>query len=268
MSRDICDSGLWLSVTDSLTVSAGRSEQGFMSQLADDRHVSRELIIRALHDLQAPARHVRSFLSLFQESIDDSLLSSDSIELLEAASRAGDELRNRILAIRSVLAVPTTIGTATDVDLAIAIQAAWREVCEKRPNFDSSDEDRAQLVIDGNAVIESDERLVVDLIAELLDNSLCFKKSEERLLIRVQLSHGQDEACVEVSDNGIGIQPDRIEWSMQPFHCGQHHDGYGLGLARCKCIAAAIGCQLSLRSDGSTGTTAVLQFRSKHHQAV
>ena len=234
-----------------------------MSRPADDRHVSRESILRALHDLQAPARHVRSFLAMFRDSIEDSMLPSDSAELLEAASRAADELRDRFAAIRSVLSVPTTVETVVQIELARVIQSAWKALSKKHAGIDGVVDGEPQLVVEGSAQIVSDEQLVTDLITELLDNSMRFKTPNVPLVIQCQITSEQDGASLVISDNGLGIDPERIEWSMQPFHRGQHHGGFGLGLTRCHCIAAAIGCELRLRSDGLTGTTAALAFHSK-----
>ena len=227
-----------------------------MSQPADERHVSSELIFRALHDLQAPARHIRSFLSLFRDSIDEATLSSESMETLDAVTRAADELRDRFIAIRSVLSVPTSVGSGVRVDLPFVLQDTWNRLNQN--NVDRT----TRFTIDGRAEIESDEQLVRDLLWELLDNSLRFRNPEEPLAIQCRLTHSADHIKVEIIDNGLGMDPDRIGWSMQPFHRGRHHDGFGLGLARCVCIAKTIGCELSLRSDGENGTTAELLFRS------
>lgn len=235
-----------------------------MPRTDEDLKVSREVLTRALHDLQAPARHVRSFLSMFRDSVDSTKLTSDSKELLEAASRAADELRDRITAIRSVLSIPCRMNAVVSVDLESVIRQIWERVSQTS----EKDDDESRLVIEGGGEVSSDEKLIGDLVSELLENSLRFKKADSPLVIQCRINGNQDSMRIEITDNGVGIEPERIDWMMQPFHVGQHRgvvgpgDGYGLGLTRCHCIASTIGCRLSLRSDGSTGTTAVMQFRS------
>ena len=216
--------------------------------------IPRDLIFRALHDLQAPSRHVRSFLSMFRSSIDESTLSADSIELLDAATRATDEFRNRYDSIRSVLAVPLKPRRLLPVDLVMVTQAAWAGIV-KTTNCDD-----VQFVIEGAATIESDESMIESLITELLDNSRRFRKPSEPLRIQCTVESFVDSAEIAISDNGVGIDVDRVDDLIEPFYRGQHHDGLGLGLSRCQCIAKATGCDLRFESDGVSGTTVIVSL--------
>tara|TARA_R110002049_G_scaffold4601_5_gene32590 strand:- start:819418 stop:820116 length:699 start_codon:yes stop_codon:yes gene_type:complete len=225
-----------------------------MTQPVDTRQVSYQLIFRALHDLQAPARHAKSFLSIFRESIDESKLSPESIEMLNAATKATDEMRDRFVSIRSVLSVPLVVETVSTIDLAEGITMAWDQVVAQH------DGDFSRPEITGSATIDSDDVLVVNLLASLLDNSIRFRKPDVPLQIECRIVENADTVTVEIEDNGLGIDSDRVDWLIEPFNRGQHHDGLGLGLTRCMCISKTIGCHFTMQSDGESGTTVLLTF--------
>ena len=225
-----------------------------MSDTDHQATVPYELIFRALHDLQAPARHVHSFLAMFRESVDESTLTPDAIELLDAATRSTDEMRKRFAAIRSVLTVPTSMDTAEQIDMAELIASIWSDLVEDHPL------ENPRLTINGGASIESDRELIGQLVTELLDNSIRFRDPNQTLSVCCHLATNANAISVEIADNGLGIDPERIVDCMEPFHRGRHHVGLGLGLTRCNCIVKTVGCQLNIRSDGVSGTIASLLF--------
>ena len=241
-----------------------------MSDSIDQRLISSKVILRALHDLQAPARHTQSFLALFRDSIDESTLSDESMEMLDAASRAADELREFFVAIRSSLAVPTSIESRQTVDLAVAVETAWKRIRSRAvesvaapcsPNEAAAEWD-AELSIDGDGSVESDEALVVAMLTELLDNAVRYVKPDEQPLIRCLITTTNTTTQIEIFDNGVGMDPRRIDLLKQPFHRGHVRSGLGLGLARCECIAQTLDSQWNLRSDGSNGTVATVTYHN------
>jgi signal transduction histidine kinase len=59
---------------------------------------------------------------------------------------------------------------------------------------------------------------------------------------------------VEVKDNGIGIEKERLESIFQPFYTTKNH-GMGLGLSISRSIIKHHGGQLTVHSDSGSGTT-------------
>ena len=191
---------------------------------------------------------------MFRESIDETTLPPEAMEMLEAATRSTDEMRRRFTAIRSALSVPRSMDDAEPIDFADLIRTIWGELLEAHQVKEP------RLAINGQASVESDRTLIGQLVTELLDNCIRFRKHDETLSVCCELAAEPDGIRVEIVDNGLGIDPDRIAHFMQPFHRGQHHDGLGLGLTRCGCIMRTVGGQLQIRSDGQSGTTVTLRF--------
>ena len=251
-----------------------------MSQSATSRQISSDVIRHALHDLQAPARHARAFLEMFRESTDEVSFSSEATELLQAAENAVDELREYFLAIRSVLTVPTSIESRQTVELASAVDTAWKSVEARnalskgaslpiaRSIETATNEDQeTKFLVEGSASVESEESLVVAMLMELLDNAQRYRKAGDSHAIHCKIESHRDASQIQIIDNGQGIEPQKIDSMMQPFQRGYRTGGIGLGLTRCTCIAQTIGCQVRLQSDGASGTTAIVSIPLKRESS-
>jgi signal transduction histidine kinase len=113
-------------------------------------------------------------------------------------------------------------------------------------------------------VLEAPERLVGNwdggrvgqLLANLVSNAIKYSPAGGE--VRVALDCIGGEACVRVSDQGIGMSPDQIERLFQPFtrlYRGQEIHGLGLGLYISKAIAEAHGGRIWVESRPGQGST-------------
>jgi len=67
-------------------------------------------------------------------------------------------------------------------------------------------------------------------------------------------------ACVEVSDNGIGMSSDALQRLFVPFHTTKPGEGTGLGLYITKSIVEGHGGTISVESTEGTGTTVFVRL--------
>lgn len=83
----------------------------------------------------------------------------------------------------------------------------------------------------------------------LLSNAAKF--SAENSLIAVGTTVADGHVLVEISDQGVGISPDKIDRVFDAFEQGTRtHAGLGLGLAICKAIVEIHGGEIAARSEG------------------
>jgi signal transduction histidine kinase len=70
-----------------------------------------------------------------------------------------------------------------------------------------------------------------------------------------------NEIWVKITDNGVGIEPDKLERIFEQFyqvenHMTRHHEGLGIGLSICQGIVEAHGGRVWASSEGlGKGTT-------------
>jgi two-component system sensor histidine kinase PilS (NtrC family) len=77
--------------------------------------------------------------------------------------------------------------------------------------------------------------------------------------IRVAVSSEDSDACIEVSDDGKGIDPDRLDHIFDPFFTTKEH-GTGFGLAIVHRIVHDNGGTIRVRSTPGVGSTFTIVF--------
>ena len=85
-------------------------------------------------------------------------------------------------------------------------------------------------------VIFADEMHLTNVIFNLMDNAVKYKKAEEDLELKVKTWNESGKLMISIQDNGIGIKKENLKKIFEKFyrvHTGNLHDvkGFGLGLA-------------------------------------
>jgi len=100
-------------------------------------------------------------------------------------------------------------------------------------------------------VIEIDKHRVLQIIVNLVRNAkhACVDSDKVRRKIRIAASCSDNEICVEVEDNGVGIPKENLD---RLFNHGftTRANGRGFGLHSCANSARQMGGSLKVASDG------------------
>jgi PAS domain S-box-containing protein len=124
-----------------------------------------------------------------------------------------------------------------------------------------------QLVVSTKGVtggLWADNRLVKQMLLNLVSNAVKFSESNTRILLSV--TQGGDRSIqFSVADQGIGIAAADIERILRPFEqvenaWSRSHDGVGLGLALVQSMAQAHDATLRIDSNIGEGTTVTVAF--------
>src|SRR4051794_4559998 len=102
--------------------------------------------------------------------------------------------------------------------------------------------------------VHADPMRLRQILWNLIHNALKFTPRDGRITIQSK-SAGPRRLVLEVTDTGIGIEPDLLSRIFLPFEQGardvtRRFGGLGLGLAVCKSLVEAHGGTLSARSEG------------------
>jgi signal transduction histidine kinase len=114
-----------------------------------------------------------------------------------------------------------------------------------------------------DTVVFVDEMHFTNVIFNLMDNAIKYKKSDEDLTLRVTTRNKDGRLIIAIADNGIGIKKEDLKKIFEKFyrvHTGNRHDvkGFGLGLAYVKNVISNLGGTIVAESDYGKGTIFII----------
>ncbi len=148
----------------------------------------------------------------------------------------------------------------SELDISVIVDGVTRLV---GPRAESAKIKVSTKIPDDLPHLFADERLVKQMILNLLSNSLEFTPEDGAVTIGAQVRKGN--FLIGVSDTGVGMSQEEAELALQPFKQvdGSHtreHEGTGLGLPLVKSFIELHGGHLRLDSGPGCGTTVTLSF--------
>jgi len=105
--------------------------------------------------------------------------------------------------------------------------------------------------------VESDPLALQQIFANLIDNALKYRRTEETLHIRVRGRTTTTHAVYDVVDNGRGIDASDHQRVFDLFRRSGRHDrpGEGIGLAHVRALVRRLGGTIELKSEVGLGST-------------
>ena len=113
--------------------------------------------------------------------------------------------------------------------------------------------------------VNADEMHFTNVIFNLMDNAVKYKREGVDLHLKVSTWNQNDNLCISVQDNGIGIQKDDLKRIFDKFyrvHTGNRHNvkGFGLGLAYVKKMVELHHGTIRVNSELGQGTKFVISI--------
>lgn len=113
------------------------------------------------------------------------------------------------------------------------------------------------------AVVMADEMHLTNVIFNLMDNAVKYKRQDVDLKLTVATRNEQGKLVITVQDNGIGIKKENLKKIFDKFyrvHTGNLHDvkGFGLGLAYVKKIITDHKGAIRAESELGVGTKFII----------
>jgi two-component system phosphate regulon sensor histidine kinase PhoR len=116
-----------------------------------------------------------------------------------------------------------------------------------------------------DSTIYVDEMHFQNVIFNLLDNAVKYRKPEEPLSVYLKTWDEGAKVCLSVRDTGLGIKKDNMKKIFEKFyrvHTGNVHDvkGFGLGLAYVKRMVDLHEGEIHVDSQYGKGTTFTIKL--------
>lgn len=206
----------------------------------------------ASHDLQEPLRKVASFCQLLQRRYAGQL--DERADQYIAFAVNGAQRMQRL--INDLLAF-SRIGRNTSGFSDVPLDQVMAEVtAQSEANLTAAN---ATLTWDDELpVVRGEERLLVNLLANLVSNSLKFRRPDVPATVHVSVARVGDDWEVSCADNGIGIEEEfaeKVFVIFQRLHARETYPGTGIGLAIAKKIVEYHGGRIWVEPTDGPGTT-------------
>ncbi len=114
-----------------------------------------------------------------------------------------------------------------------------------------------------DAMIYADEMHITNVVFNLMDNAVKYKRDDEALRLTIHTWNETDKFYLSIQDNGIGIKKENLKRIFDRFyrvHTGNRHDvkGFGLGLAYVKKVIQDHHGQIRAESELGVGTKFII----------
>lgn len=245
--------GVLYTSTDVTDLDASRKK---LEALADSLETSnkdlKHFVRVSSHDLREPLNTIAQFTSLIEEQ-DAPSMSTESKTYFRHVKSAAQRMGTLLEDIRLYVQVDEVDPSKTfqDLDLDEVVDAAVDSMSERIHQLGAT----VHVMQLGKAWGDTEQLALA--IKLLLGNALKFMPADRAPNIQIATRRNGGYLELVVSDNGIGIDADKVPLLGEPFkrlHSRRVYEGTGLGLAICKRIARKHGGDLRIASTPMVGS--------------
>ncbi len=215
------------------------------------------------HELRTPLNAILGFSDMIQNEVMGEKVPDRYREYAKDIHESGSHLLsliNDILDVAKIEAARMEINP-TFIDLAAILETIKRLTS---PRILSKNQILDYVIAEDIPRLYADERAFMQIVINLVSNANKFASDGGH--IRLECSRADDGGfLLTVTDNGIGIAPDRLESIFEPFaqvdnQYNRYTGGTGLGLALVRGLVQLHGGQSWIESEEGAGTKVFIYF--------
>jgi signal transduction histidine kinase/PAS domain-containing protein len=218
----------------------------------------------ASHDLQEPARKIKSFGEILLRKFSD-LLPPSGQDMMQRMISASERMQSMINALLTYSRLSNKTAAFEPVSLTEVVDEVLRDLDL------TISEKNAWVQIDKLPVVKGNASQLHQLFLNLVSNSLKFTREHQPPVIAIRVNKATEADCRDTSvdprkkyhavcieDNGIGFDSSlrhRVFELFYRLHGRSEYQGHGLGLAICKIVAEQHQGDIKVDSLPGQGTT-------------
>lgn len=222
----------------------------YAMRLEDSNRELESFAFVASHDLKEPLRMVSSYLQLLEKRYKNEL-DEDADEFIDYAVGGAKRMHDLI---NDLLAYSRVATQGQPFELTESVNALEMALVNLQIAIKIN---HAHITYNDLPAIVVDKMQLIQLFQNLVGNAIKFH-GEQSLYIYIEAEHDGNAWVFQISDNGIGIEPDQFERIFvifQQSHPREKYEGTGIGLAVCKKIVERHGGRIWVESELGKGST-------------
>jgi|GEM_PF-1621113 len=247
---------------------AEKNERTAAEELRRSNQELEQFAYVASHDLQEPLRKIQAFGDRLAQKFTGQL-GEQGGEYLDRITKSASRMRTLINDLLTFSRVATRMTPFEDVDLNLLVRDVQIDLEERLSQTQGRIECRTL------PVIQADASQMRQLFLNLLANALKFARPGVPPIITVQgkpfietpVDGPERDMCrIDVSDNGIGFDPqyaERIFQIFQRLHGRNEYEGTGIGLAICRKIVERHAGRITAIGKPGEGATFRIELPSR-----
>ena len=223
-----------------------------------------EFLANMSHELRTPLNAVIGFAEIMKEGRMGPIGNPRYLEYVSDIHESGRHLLHLINDVLDLSKIEA--GTAKlkedNLDVEKTIDTCLRLIAQRAEagQLDITREFPGQPM----SPLFADPQALKQILVHLLSNAVKFTPAGGRVNILAQ-SSPEDGHIIQISDTGIGIEPENIPRALARFQqvegqLDRTYEGSGLGLSLAKSLTELHGGALELRSQVGVGTTVTIRF--------
>jgi len=222
-----------------------------------------EFLAIVSHELRAPLNGIQSWAHVLENYVKDATSAplaqralqgiktgvGQQVRLIEDLLDVTRMMSGKLRLVKQPLALLPTLQSAVESVRALAASKRISITCTYRITSEQ---------------VDGDADRVQQIFWNLLSNAIKFTPEEGNVWLNAE--HADDEICVTIRDNGVGISPDFLphlfnRFSQEDTSSTRDHSGLGLGLFLVRHLIELHGGRVKADSKGEgTGTTFAVYF--------
>jgi PAS domain S-box-containing protein len=211
------------------------------------------------HDLKAPILTVSGMLGILEEEdiIKNNLQLAEPLTYIRKATKRLQDLVSGVLEL-------ARISTAERSLEPIPLHDVLREVLEEH-QLQIQQCKATVTTVEELPIVLGNKTQLYQVFSNLIGNAIKYKKSDRPLVISIgsEKALSRRKTSIVVSDNGRGINADKIDSIFKPFNrAGEETiEGTGVGLASVKKLVEKLGGSITVESEHDQGTSFTIELR-------
>jgi len=222
------------------------------------------------HDLNQPLRNISSFAEILERKYGDKL-DKDGLEFIQFIKGSASRMSVLLHDLLAYSKIQTQQHEFSSVDLNAVL-----EVVKQNLKVGIDETGTTIVLLTPLPVIDAYETLMVQLMQNLISNSIKYSKNGIPPVIIIETKVQDGNLEISFSDNGIGFDnayAERVFSLFKRLHTSEEYEGSGIGLSICKRIMERHYGNIKVDSKEGVGTTMTLVFpasvlRSKKQQQL